>query len=106
MQGTDMSRLYRFKDSAANTNEAWRRSFYYEYPGIPGNTGHIPVQALVQKDFKYIYWPDKDYEELYHLPTDHYEERDLARNGTMNETIAVILEDLRDKFKKAREDAF
>mmetsp|Transcript_25846 Transcript_25846/g.37889 ORF Transcript_25846/g.37889 Transcript_25846/m.37889 type:complete len:521 (+) Transcript_25846:52-1614(+) len=106
MQGTDMSQLYQFKDSGANANEAWRRSFYYEYPGIINNRHHIPVQALVQKDFKYIYWPGKDYEELFHLPTDHYEERDLARNGTMNETIAVILEDLRDTFKKAREAAF
>mmetsp|Transcript_26807 Transcript_26807/g.39808 ORF Transcript_26807/g.39808 Transcript_26807/m.39808 type:complete len:569 (-) Transcript_26807:493-2199(-) len=106
MQGTDMSQLYQFKDSGANANEAWRRSFYYEYPGISGHTGHIPVQALVQKDFKYIYWPGEDFEELFHLPTDHYEERDLARNGTMNETIAVILEDLRDTFKKAREAAF
>lgn len=84
------------------TETAWRRNFYYEYPGIPGNTGHIPVQALVRRDFKYIYWPTHKYEELFHLPSDPYEEHDLARNATFEVTMQ---QELRSEFKKVQADA-
>ena len=73
-----------------------------EYPGIPGNTGHIPVQALVRRDFKYIYWPTHKYEELFHLPSDPYEEHDLARNATFEVTMQ---QELRSEFKKVQADA-
>lgn len=68
---------------------------------MPGNIGHIPVQALVQKDFKFIYWPKHDYEEMFYLPIDHYEEKDLSKNPAYNDTMQM----LREKFKKAREEA-
>jgi arylsulfatase len=111
MQGVDMSLLYRAaKDTDTDTDTdtakqktetAWRRNFYYEYPGIPGNMGHIPVQALVRRDFKYIYWPTHKYEELFHLPSDPYEEHDLARNATFE----VTMQELRSEFKKVQADA-
>ncbi len=98
MQGIDMSMLYQ---SHTRKKIPWRQSFYYEYPGIPGNGGHIPVQALIRKDFKYIFWPTHNYEELFHLPSDRYEEHDLARN----DTFKVIMQKLREEFKRAQADA-
>lgn len=100
MQGRDMSILYT-EESKKRTKQKWRRKWYYEYPGIPGHTGHIPVQALVRKDYKYIYWPTQNYTELFHLRTDHYEINDLARNNTHID----ILEKLRKQFLKAQSRA-
>jgi len=90
MQGVDMSPLY-----TAIDKPTWRNQFYYEYPGIPGNNGHLPVQAIVRKDYKYMYWPKKNFEELYNIPTDRYEQYDLARNFTFKSK----LEEMRNAFK-------
>lgn len=101
MQGVDISPLYRVKGTGKEMKE-WRRSFYYEFPGITDNSALVRVQALVKKDdYKYIYWPDHKYEELFHLPSDRYEEHDLARNGTFE----WKLKELREEFKKAQADA-
>ncbi len=37
-----------------------------------------PSQALVTKDFKYLLWPEFDYEQLFDLRTDRAEEHDVA----------------------------
>ncbi len=104
MQGVDMSPLYTgTKKDTETIKTEWRKGFYYEYPGIYRNIAHIPVQALVRKDHKYIYWPTKNYEELFHLPSDQYEEHDLARNPTSE--IKTLLEKLRAEFKKVQSEA-
>jgi arylsulfatase A-like enzyme len=97
MQGVDMSPLYKPKEKSSS----WRDQFYYEYPGIPGNSAHIRVQALVRKDYKYMFWLDEDYEQLYHIPTDRYEQHDLARNFTYK----AQLEEMRKAFKAEQSDA-
>jgi arylsulfatase len=104
MQGVDMSPLYTgTKKGTEKIKTEWRKGFYYEYPGIYKSIAHIPVQALVRKDYKYIYWPTKNYEELFHLPSDQYEEHDLARNPTSE--IKTLLEKLRAEFKKVQSEA-
>ena len=90
MQGVDMSPLYRHREKPS-----WRDQYYYEFPGIPHNAALVRVQALIRKDYKYVFWIDEDYEQLYHIPTDRYEEHDLARNFTYKEK----LEELREIFK-------
>jgi len=105
MQGSDMSWLYRkTKDAAAAEkieSKKWRNSFYYEFPGMPDDNGFVPVEALVQKDFKYFYWPKHNYEELFHLPSDPYELRDLVEDYDYE----ITLKEMRQKFQKAKADA-
>jgi len=72
MQGRDISPLYLAKDKPA-----WRTEFFYEH----GPIGKVipPSEALVRKDWKYMYWPEANYEQLFDLAADPREENDLAR---------------------------
>ena len=77
MQGRDISDLY-----LKRTNKAWRTEFYYEYPigfGLPKDPR---VTALVEKDWKYIHWPERNVDQLFDLKNDPYELYDLAVNVT------------------------
>ena len=57
----------------------WRTEFYYEFPPI---NGRIPQSsALVRKDWKYIFWKDYAYEQLFNILDDPLEMNDL-RNHT------------------------
>jgi arylsulfatase len=74
MQGRDFAPLYLAKEKPA-----WRTEFFYEHAEI-ANGAIPPSEALVRKDWKYILWPDKDYEQLFDLISDLQEEKDLARD--------------------------
>lgn len=75
MQGRDFAPLYLAADPPP-----WRTEFFYEH-AIIRNKEFIPAsQALVRKDWKYILWPDFDFEELFHLTVDPLEEQDLAHD--------------------------
>jgi arylsulfatase len=110
MQGRDMSRLYRTTDPAEAAKLKWRQEFYYEWwaafpchflqfkalalivikywcliePLLHRFTGDkyaLPASlALVRKDAKYILWPDFDYEQLFRLDSDPFEEEDLFKS--------------------------
>jgi len=73
MQGSDLAPLY-----LAPTPPVWRTNYYYDLPligsDIPGS------EALVEKDWKYIYWTDYATEQLFHLATDPIEEVDLIND--------------------------
>jgi len=90
--GQDMSQLY-LKQSAYNQ---WRKEFFYEHPMV--STAHyIPSsEALVRKDFKYMYWPDFDFEQLFDLKTDPGELEDLA-NSTDPE-MKDLLREMKSRF--------
>jgi arylsulfatase len=93
MQGTDISPLY-----LSNAKPAWRDEFFYEHATIR-NQDFIPSsEALVRKDWKYIYWPEFKYEQLFHLAVDPLEERDLAQDPKFAET----LHELRDRFQELK----
>ena len=80
MQGRDISNLY--LPSISSEQKSWRTDFYYEYPigeGLPRDTS---VTALVEKDWKYIYWPETKYQQLFDLQNDPFEMHDLATNPT------------------------
>ena len=73
-QGRDFAPLYLAKEKPA-----WRTEFFYEHAEIAN--GAIPAsEALVRKDWKYMLWPDKGYEQLFDLASDPQEEKDLARD--------------------------
>lgn len=97
MQGKDMSTLYmdnnngestkskdnnnlrHVGDDHTNEDSTWRDEFYYEW--FTGDKQNIPASlALVRRDSKYILWPDYDYEQLFRLDNDPFEEKDLFKS--------------------------
>ena len=86
MQGVDIAPLYLLDKDAAS--KKWRKEFLYEFRDA---NNHIPnSMALVKKDFKYIYWEDYKYEQLFDLNADPYEEIDL-RNHTDKKSLLLEL---------------
>ena len=85
MQGRDISPLY-----LANEKTQWRGDFFYEHPML-GSTSFIPAsEALVQKDWKYFYWPEFDREQLFDLTADPCEENDLVTEPAHAERLAKM----------------
>lgn len=96
MQGRDLSPLYLEKSITS-----WRKEFFYEH-AIIKNKEFIPAsEALVQKNIKYIYWPDYATEELYDLTKDPFEEINVIQN----ENYKDILEQSRTRFKELKAEA-
>jgi arylsulfatase len=85
MQGADLTPLY-----LAETPADWRTEFFYEHPTIR-NKDFIPAsQALVQKDWKYLYWPEFDREQLFDLTADPREENDLVAQSAHAPRLAAM----------------
>jgi arylsulfatase len=73
MQGQDLSPLY----LAANPPE-WRDEFFYEHPTI-SSKDRIPTSlGVIRKDWKYVEWPEFEYQQLFDLEDDPGELRNLA----------------------------
>ena len=86
MQGRDISALYLSSSSSSSTNP-WREEFFYEWK--LNNGLQFPMAtALVRRKFKYIYWPQVQYEQLFDLVHDEMENNDLA-NETEYQKILV-----------------
>lgn len=99
MQGRDLSPLYNL--SSTSKVEPWRTEFFYEHPTIR-NISFIPSsEALVQKEWKYFYWPDYQVEQLFHLASDPNEEQDLASNPTHAEQLQAM----RTRFQQLKQAA-
>jgi len=99
MQGRDMSVLYKPLNESGIA--PWRTEFFYEHPTI-GNKQRIPSsQALVRKDFKYMYWPEYELEQLFDLVNDPIEEIDLAKDPK----YAGKLVEMRQRFNELKEQA-
>jgi arylsulfatase A-like enzyme len=94
MQGRDISDLYRnvdFPDQATLSIDekkekvGWRKDWFYEFNLGASNDGEDhPWQyyidaafALVTDEWKYVYWPQHKYEQLFHRSVDPYDEFDL-----------------------------
>ena len=93
MQGQDLSPFY-----LADEPPSWRTEFFYEHPTLR-NASFIPAsEALVRKDYKYFYWPEADFEQLFHLETDPHEEKDLAKD----KEHAEVLTAMRERFRKLK----
>jgi arylsulfatase A-like enzyme len=84
MQGRDFAPLY-----LAATKPDWRTEFFYEH--AEAANGRIPPsEALVQREWKYLFWPAANYEQLFHLTTDPREETDLARDPQHAQRLAEM----------------
>lgn len=91
MQGRDLSPLYR---SAAPAD--WRTDYFYEHGPIGNKIP--PSEALVRTDWKYMFWPEAGYEQLFDLTADPREEQDLARDPQQ----ATRLAELRTRFQELK----
>lgn len=94
MQGRDMAQLYLNPKEAA---QSWRKDFYYEFKlrqaehKVEMDEYYLPhILALIQKDYKYFYYPQFKYEQLFHVKEDPWEEHDI-----INSTARTNLEMLR-----------
>lgn len=75
---------------------AWRTEFFYEHP-MHSNPDYIPAsEALVRKDYKYFYWPNFRYEQLFDMKNDPGEMNDLF-NST-NPVHQAKLKEMRKRF--------
>ncbi|MEM6504901.1 MAG: sulfatase [Planctomycetota bacterium] len=100
MQGRSITDLY-LPHNPVQTWHYWRSEFFYEHPTITRKERIPYSEALVRKDFKYMYWPEFDYEQLFDLVNDPIEEVDLAKNPE----FADKLEEMRKRFKELKEAA-
>jgi arylsulfatase len=55
----------------------------------------------VRKDWKYMYWPDFDTEQLFHLAVDPHEENDVVKDPA----YAGRLAELRERFRELKAGA-
>jgi hypothetical protein len=75
----------------------WRQDWFYEYNrGDPitgeGHEGIFWIDAsfaLITKEWKYIYWPQHDYEQIFHRSVDEYEEFDLLNSSQIQPTDEI-----------------
>lgn len=85
MQGADLAPLY-----LADRPPAWRTDFFYEHPTYR-SVDFIPAsEALVTGTWKYVRWPEHGREQLFHLPDDPQEERDLLVAGPPPAELAAL----------------
>lgn len=96
MQGRDISPLY-----LAEKAPEWRTEFFYEHATLPGKADIPGSQALVRKDWKYMFWPDADLEQLFDLTADPVEENDLAKNPAQKDRLAAM----RTRFNELKQQA-
>jgi arylsulfatase A-like enzyme len=86
MQGRDIAELY-LSNPDGNSHVQWRKDWYYEWNmGDPLNASGHPqtnfidaAQALITNEWKYIWWPEQNYEQLFHRSIDPYDEWDLIK---------------------------
>eukprot|EP00956_Cyclotella_meneghiniana_P044052 scaffold300009_cov109-Cyclotella_meneghiniana.AAC.1 len=109
--GRDMAELYLDNDvdeSVNNnnnnndkTNDEWRTEFFYEHPKVR-TASFIPgSEALVRKDWKYMYWPDYGYEQLFDLRNDPGEMNDLWNSTDAN--VRSVLREMKSRFEELKE---
>ena len=110
MQGHDISQLY--LNPTGEVSQTWRKDFFYEMNrGDPITAvGHSPlleepaVFALIQKDWKYIYWPQSGMEQMFHSKDDPYQQFDLF-NDTSSQANLDKLEELRNRYNLLKTNA-
>jgi arylsulfatase len=97
MQGRNLAQLYLDDPNVEKKRDGkvkWRRDWYYEWNmGHPLNasghpqTGFIDAaQALITNEWKYIWWPEQDYEQLFHRRIDPFDEWDLIKKDNLMNT--------------------
>ena len=97
MQGQDLSPLY-----LADKAPAWRDEFFYEHPTITSRDRIPSSQGVIRRDWKYVYWPEFDYEQLFNLDDDGQEFRNLANDPAHAAQRATMRQKLEEWRGRAR----
>mmetsp|Transcript_33998 Transcript_33998/g.76512 ORF Transcript_33998/g.76512 Transcript_33998/m.76512 type:complete len:506 (+) Transcript_33998:126-1643(+) len=85
----------------SGSESSWRTEFFYELE-TGFRKGFIPAsEALVRKDFKYFYWPQYNFEQLYDIRTDPKEMNDLVNSTELGHQKK--LEEMRIRFKELKD---
>lgn len=58
--------------------KSWRKDFYYEHTFL-GSPRLPKTEGVVSLDWKFITYPEHDYDQLFHLADDPYEKQNLAQ---------------------------
>jgi arylsulfatase len=90
MQGRDLSPLY-----LETRPPAWRNEFFYEHPTVLGKDRIPSSRAVIRREWKYVEWPEFDYQQLFNLKDDPGELRNLAGNppdATQQRRMRQLLE--------------
>lgn len=85
MQGADLAPLY-----LSESSPDWRTDFFYEHPTIRSKDFIPASEALVQRDWKYLYWPEFDREQLFDLANDPQEENDLINESAHADRLTTM----------------
>jgi arylsulfatase len=92
MQGEDFSKLY------LQEHTKWRDEFFYEWPS-PFPSFYLPkAEALVRKDYKYLYWSQFDFHQLFHVSEDPKEQVDLGNDPS----VAGVLLAMKARFNELK----
>jgi arylsulfatase len=103
MQGRDLAQLYlddptssvkNIKDGNDGKQIKWRHDWYYEWNmGHPLNASGHPqtnfidaAQALITNEWKYVFWPEQDFEQLFNRRIDPFDEWDLIKKDNLMNT--------------------
>ena len=97
MQGRDLSALY-----LATETPPWRDEFFYEHPTITSRDRIPSSQAVIRRDWKYIYWPEFEYEQLFNLERDQDEIRNMVADRGVAGQLAKMRQRLRDWRERVR----
>lgn len=94
MQGRDIADLYLQQQTAKD--RPWRNEFFYEYPNRGGPK--FPAStALVRKEWKYMFWPELQFEQLFHISVDPKEQNDTKAY------FPQVLEEMRARHNKLQQ---
>lgn len=97
VQGVDLSEVY-LKTPAAELRE----TFLYEHPTITSRDRIPTSQAVVGVDYKYVCWPEWDYEQLFDLRTDDEEIYNLIADPEHAETADRFRFELKRLLEESR----
>ena len=98
VQGRDFSALY---GASELSPPGWRQEFFYEHATIKSKERIPASQALVQREAKYLFWPNYDHEELFDLKADPLEQKNLISDPSRVEQLASM----RKRFAELRDQA-
>ena len=97
MQGRDLSPLY-----MAAKAPVWRTEFFYEHPTITSRDRIPASRGVIGLDWKYVYFPEFDYEQLFNLKEDAPEIRNLAADTKYAGQRAKMRQQLNEWRERAR----
>lgn len=97
VQGKDLSPLY-LEDKVP----AWRDEFFYEHPTITSRDRIPASRGVIRLDWKYIYWPEFDFEQLFNLKEDREEIRNLAGDPAHSGQLTKMRQKLEEWRRRVR----